>query len=103
MSNYNLPHFQKRSQHYAQMFIERALSHRGEYLLKEVIVYDDGHFRAVFGSGYFGDQPPTKSQWSTFKKHLKRVNPRVFVFKEYGTQACDQDLCYYIDFGFFAD
>lgn len=71
-----------------------------------LVEYDDGHYRALFKPGYFvlsDDQPaPTKSQWNTLKKHMKRMNPDVFLFKEHGEVSCGDSQCFYVDFGFFA-
>lgn len=74
--------------------------------------FDDGHFRVIFKSSYFvvqeGKSEPSKSQWNTLKKKMKRHHKGVFVFKETGTADCvvptGQDYnCYYLDFGFFAN
>ena len=49
---------------------------------------------------------PSKSQWSTLKKQLKRRDHQIFVFKEYGTVPCNAETdatCLYLDFGFFLD
>ena len=69
---------------------------------------DNGRCRAIFKKSYFvlqGDNTePSKSQWSTLKKKLKRHNRGVFVFKETGEIACSPEsetMCYYLDFGFF--
>lgn len=71
--------------------------------LKELIAYEDGHFRAVFDVGYFilpeGQTEPSKSQWNTLKKRMKRHEPTLFIFKEHGVTG--KHL--YIDFGFFKD
>lgn len=72
-------------------------------------IEDDGRCRAIFKKSYFilqGDNTePSKSQWSTLKKKMKRHNRGVFVFKETGETACHaeavSDSCYYVDFGFF--
>lgn len=75
---------------------------------ERLIIEDDGKCRAIFSTDYFvlqGDNTePSKSQWSTLKKKLKRHNRGVFVFKDTGTTACtdgNAKECYYIDFGFF--
>lgn len=70
--------------------------------------YNDGHFRAVFRPDYFnlpaGTQLPTKSQWGTLKKKLKRHYRQVFIFKDWGTVPCSSETgeqpCFYLDFGF---
>lgn len=105
MSN-RLPDFHKRPVAFARGFMVRALS-KGDNTtqLRDIIAYDDGHFRAVFDKRYFvlpeGVEEPSKSQWSTFKKHLKRIDPKLFIFKAHGKVACGEDQCYYVDFGFF--
>ena len=106
-----LPQFQKVRRRYAADFINDALSGpRGACLIK-LIEYDDHHFRAVFRKSYFelseSAAKPSKSQWNTLKKKLKRRNRRVFVFRDYGTVTCSQyaalgqdQACLYLDFGF---
>lgn len=88
----------------------------GSALLK-LIEYDDHHFRAIFKSTFFALQPgaeaPTKSQWGTLKKKMKRHDRQVFVFKQTGEVNCNtvdrlrpenRDYrCYYVDFGYFLD
>ncbi|NWF69541.1 MAG: hypothetical protein HXY40_10685 [Chloroflexi bacterium] len=97
----NLPKFQARHFGYVHKWIAGLLSHDAEGRmthLVELIAYDDGHYRALFRPAYFGDQPPSKSQWSTLKKRLKRHEPLIFVFKQHGTLGD----CVYLDFGFVA-
>ncbi len=108
----DLPNFQPRSFEAAFDFISAILTtkdHPDDTLLVELIQYDDGHYRAVFDPAYFTLQPgeaqPTRSQWNTLKKKLKRHDPTVFVFKEHGEVACEGaegGRCYYVDFGFLA-
>jgi hypothetical protein len=102
----DLPRFQKRSQQAVQDYIGRVLNHGDrpeDTTLQELIAYEDGHFRAIFRREYFalqeGHTEPTKSQWNTLKKRMKRMDRRVFVFKEHGISGDDL----YVDFGFFAD
>ncbi len=70
--------------------------------LKELVMHDDGHFRVLFDPAFFilpeGETSPSKSQWNTLKKRIKRHQPTIFVFKEYGTSGKHV----YLDFGFFA-
>jgi len=70
--------------------------------LKAVIPYDDGHFRVLFDPAYFilaaGADAPSKSQWNTLKKRLKRHEPTLFIFKQHGTQGA----ALYLDIGFVA-
>jgi hypothetical protein len=105
----NLPEFARRSPEYVQTFMQRALkpAHTAHgSALREIITYDDGHYRAVFSMNYFalheGAAEPTKSQWNTLKKHLKRIEPRLFIYKQHGTVQHDGETCLYLDFAFFA-
>jgi hypothetical protein len=96
-----LPRFRKMRFDTVHQFASHAISHEGKSALKQLIPHDDHHFRALFSADYFmlgEDRPaPTRSQWSTLKKRLKRLRHDVFIFKDYGRQG---DL-YYVDFGFF--
>ena len=71
----------------------------------KVFDFPDRHYRVLFSAGYFhiqeGATDPSKSQWSTLKKKMKRHNQRVFVFKEYGSQQDDGERYYYLEFGFY--
>lgn len=108
----NLPEFQSRSREWVTGFMQELFSHDGDARhshLQRVEAYPDGHFRAIFRPTYFvlpeGQREPSKSQWNTLKKKLKRHAPRLFIFKEHGAVPCDDgtgDRCYYVDFGFFA-
>jgi hypothetical protein len=76
--------------------------------LNRLEIADDGRCRVIFKKSFFslqeGETAPTKSQWSTLKKKLKRHNPGVFIFKETGEIPCvdiGEETCYYIDFGFY--
>jgi len=101
----DLPQFD-RSRHpdAARAFAREVLSRGDNTFLRDLIVYDDGHFRAVFDPAYFilpADQAePSKSQWNTLKKRFKRLDRRVFVFKVHGRDADGHGL-YWLDFGFF--
>ena len=71
-------------------------------------IEEDGRCRAIFKKSYFvlqdDNTEPSKSQWSTLKKKLKRHNRGVFVFKETGEITCHDNLendCFYVDFGFY--
>lgn len=110
-----LPEFATRKLHFVMPYMTKVLAAPGGSALLKLIPYDDGHFRAVFKSTYFELQPdttePTKSQWSTLKKKMKRHDGRVFIFKTHGETDCaaaagntsaNRDYkCLYIDFGFF--
>ena len=71
-----LPRFRKIQRRYAAAIIRDTLSGpRGSALL-QLIEHDDHHFRAIFDSKFFqlpaGKSEPSKSQWNTLKKRLKR-------------------------------
>ena len=108
---HELPEFQRVRRHYAADFINDVLSGPRGASLIELIEYDDHHYRAVFRRSYFelinSADLPSKSQWNTLKKKLKRRNRRVFVFRDYGSVACSEyaavgpeQVCLYLDFGF---
>jgi hypothetical protein len=102
----DLPEFDKRPQYIVLPYTKSIFA--GNFIRLEE--FDDGHFRVVFKSTYFVLQEeqtePSKSQWSTLKKKMKRHNKGVFVFKETGGVDCEavtaDYACYYVDFGFFA-
>jgi hypothetical protein len=100
---YDLPEFEKRPKHEVLPYV-KAIFTKSFVSLDE---YDDGHFRVIFKPSYFvlaeGSDKPSKSQWGTLKKKMKRHHRGVFVFKETGTVECgaEQGACYYVDFGFF--
>lgn len=98
----SLPLFQKCEHETAKLFISGILSKSKDEdtHLVRLIAYSDGHFRAIFDASYFGDESPSKSQWNTLKKKLKRHNRQVFVYREYGYVG--KGLCY-LDFGFMAE
>ncbi len=104
-----LPPFRKVNRGYASRIIHSVLTGaRGPALLR-LIEYDDHHFRAIFAASYFqlaaDRSAPSKSQWNTLKKKLKRRNRSIFVFRRYGEIDCSQvklkgQVCLYLDFGF---
>lgn len=112
----DLPEFQKRKVHHVMPYITKILGAESGSALIKLVPYEDGHFRAVFKSTYFtlqeGETEPTKSQWSTLKKKMKRHDGFVFIFKQHGEMDCRQVAqnvspdakykCLYVDFGFFA-
>ena len=106
-----LPAFRKVRRRYAASIVHNALSGPSGSALLQLIEYDDHHFRAVFNLTYFqlaaGSSLPSKSQWDTLKKKLKRRERSIFIFREYGTVDCHArkkattaDTCLYLDFGF---
>jgi len=106
----DLPEFQTRQPEQVMLYIRGVFSSSVIKLLS----YDDGHFRIIFDASYFTmreDQTePSKSQWGTLKKKMKRHNKQVFIFKKHGIIDCAEiqavvqatTQCLYIDFGFFA-
>lgn len=107
---HDLPQFARRTYAFVHTFTADALTnlHVAETTqLRHLIAYDDGHFRALFDPAYFVLQPgrsePSKSQWNTLKKHLKHLDRRVFIFKQYGTLIYEGQVCCYLDFGFLKD
>jgi len=103
----DLPEFRRVKRAYAARLIHSALTNERGSALLELIEYDDGRFRVVFAASYFqvqaGKKGPSKSQWSTLKKKLKRRDRTIFVFRDHGavnTSASDSAVHYYLDFGF---
>jgi hypothetical protein len=101
---YDLPEFEKRPQYQVLPYVKEVFTKN----FARLIEYDDGHYRVIFKSSYFvlpeGAEEPSKSQWGTLKKKMKRHHKGVFIFKETGKADCEggQGDCYYLDFGFFA-
>lgn len=106
-----LPSFRKVKRSYAASMIHSALSGAGGSALLRLIEYDDHHFRAIFDLKHFQLPPdrerPSKSQWNTLKKRLKRRDRSIFIFRKYGKIDCKSagknlaaNNCLYIDFGF---
>ncbi|MCY3778881.1 MAG: hypothetical protein OXG78_01105 [Chloroflexi bacterium] len=109
-----LPPFRRVKKRFAASIIQNVLSGpRGCALLK-LHEYEDGHYRAVFAASHFdlpaGRMLPSKSQWNTLKKRLKRRDHSLFIFRDYGAIDCDKagismrnQTCLFIDFGFMPD
>lgn len=109
-----LPHFRKVKRRYAASIIHSALSGPQGSALTQLLEFDDHHFRAVFNSSYFqladGKTMPSKSQWNSLKKRLKRRDRTIFIFRKYGQidgdalgKTLSETTCLYIDFGFLGD
>ena len=98
-----LPEFRPRRPNDVRRYIAQVLG--GESVLYDLIEYDDSHSRAGFDPGYFAlaedREEPSRSQWNTLKKRMKRIDSTVFVFKEHGETTHNERPAYYIDFGFF--
>jgi hypothetical protein len=107
----DLPEFRPRPVDTVTSYISNVLINvqgSGETAFVRLMKYEDNSYRAVFRRTYFilpeGQAEPTKSQWNSLKKKMKRHDPRVFIFKEHGEIGCAEEEpngCYYIDFGFF--
>jgi hypothetical protein len=105
-----LPQFHRRSFDRVHSYIARALTNERQAettRLVQLIPYPDGHYRAVFRPDYFalpeGQTEPSKSQWNTLKKHMKRLEGDVFIFREHGkTECAPGERCYFVEFGFVA-
>lgn len=104
----DLPDFRRVKKTYAAALMNNVLLGAGGPSLVRLIEFEDHHFRAIFKPSYFqlaqGADSPSKSQWNTLKKKMKRRNRSVFIYREYGQIAChDSDsrqACLYLDFGF---
>jgi hypothetical protein len=113
----DLPEFEFRKVHHVMPYITRVLETPAGNALIRLVAHPDGHFRAIFKSTYFtlaeGHTEPSRSQWATLKKKMKRHNRQVFIFKNHGETDCrqaaknvaaDRDYrCLYVDFGFFLE
>lgn len=110
----DIPEFRRRRYDHVHSFASRAFLNPRQAStsrLVQLIPYDDNHFRAIFRKDYFvlaeGQTEPTRSQWNTLKKHMKRMDQDVFIFKKHGEVPCGPNVrepgatCYYVDFGFF--
>lgn len=102
-----IPNFRRVKRAYAARLIHSALTNERGSALLEIIEYDDRHFRAVFSASYFqptaGHEGPSKSQWNTLKKKLKRRDRSIFVFRAHGLlggQRLGAGSKYFLDFGF---
>jgi hypothetical protein len=101
-----LPEFKTQRREFVTEFLRQVFTHpnqdRSHFV--RLVEYPDGHYSAVFSLSYFasGDEP-TKSQWNSVKKKLKRHDKRIFVFKDHSVIDCDASArCGSLDFGFFA-
>ena len=104
-----LPEFKKMKMPFVTKFINGALVGASGASFVSLEEFDDNHFRVIFKTSYFqlaeGNEEPSKSQWNTLKKKIKRRDRSVFIFREYGQIECVQsssksDRCFYLDFGF---
>lgn len=104
-----LPEFKKVKKSFVTQFINGALVGAGGASLVSLEEFDDNHYRVIFKLSYFqlaeGTDSPSKSQWNTLKKKIKRRDRAVFIFREYGQIECGDavaktEKCLYLDFGF---
>ena len=109
MSN-ELPRFRKTPFDKAHQFAAAVFTntHVGpKSFLRKLVPFEDHHYRAFFAPEYFvlaeGHAEPSKSQWNSLKKKMKRHHGGVFIFREHGSAPCDGKPCYYVEFGFFLD
>lgn len=106
-----LPRFRKRRREAVEDLAARMFTRPGSdtgTLLRRLVAFEDHHWRAIFDPSFFilpeGQTTPSKSQWNTLKKRMKRMDVSIFVYKEHGETRCDPDVdagCFYVDFGFF--
>lgn len=99
-----LPEFAKRKKHEVNKLLTSVFGIENMVKLDE---FEDHHFRVLFKPEFFILNPdatePSKSQWNTLKKKLKRRDRQLFIFKQYGDILHDGEQAYYLDFGFFLD
>lgn len=102
-----LPEFRHVKRAYAARLIHSVLTNERGSALLELVAYDDHHFRVIFASSYFqlaeGNEAPSKSQWNTLKKKLKRRDRTIFVFRAHGlldNADAGNGVKYFLDFGF---
>ncbi len=79
-----------------------------ESYLRRLDLLRDGHYRLTFDLDYFVTESgePTKSQWNSLKKKLKRHDKEIFVFKEHGISSAPEqsgEHWGYLEFGFFVE
>lgn len=110
----DVPEFRKVKLPIVTTYINRILNSGGGLSLLKLVEFEDNHYRAIFRASYFAladeETEPSKSQWNTLKKKMKRHDRTVFVFREYGKVNCAElgdssarnieEDCLYIDFGF---
>lgn len=102
----NLPELEKRPKSRVMPLVQNAFG------VEHVARLDDdgqGKFRVLLKRSVCqlaeGTNEPSKSQWGTLKKRLKRRDHRVFIFKQHGLleegEGSNSRTYYYLDFGFF--
>ncbi len=104
--SYDLPEFEKRPKSRVLPLVNQAF---GIENVVRLDVHNDGHYRLILKPTVCtlaeGATEPSKSQWATLKKRLKRRDRKVFMFKDYGVMNLEQGSntmkYYYLEFGFF--
>jgi hypothetical protein len=103
MQHDSLPQFKETHKGYAIQYAQKVFGNA----LIGVNRQGNGYFRVMFTQVYFTIQPgndaPSKSQWGTLKKRMKRVNKGVFVLRKSGTIQHEGKDVYFMDFGFLVD
>ena len=106
MTMKELPEFKTQKREFVNDFLRQVFMHPNQEQSHFVRLeeHKDGHYSAVFSLNYFASpDAPTKSQWNSLKKKLKRHDKRIFVFKDTSVIECDAlGGCGSLDFGFFA-
>lgn len=103
-----LPEFKTQRREFVTEFLRQVFSHPNQEQshFVRLVEHSDGHYSVIFSLGYFAEtnNEPTKSQWNSLKKKLKRHDKRIFVFKDHSVIDCDAPWirCGSLDFGFFA-
>jgi len=106
-----LPKFKREGRQVVERLLTQTFTHPNEpevSYFRRLVEYEDGHYAAVFSLDYFVDTDvPSKSQWNSLKKKLKRHDKRVFVFKEQQIVLCGdfdaEPRCGQVEFGFFVE
>ena len=103
----DLPEFKPRKHDYVVEFGTAVLTHPNDpdtSYFRRLVEYEDGHYGLEFSLAYFvSTEIPSKSQWNSLKKKLKRHDKQIFVFKEHRVSECsDASGCGFLEFGFFA-
>lgn len=106
-----LPKFRREGRRTVEGLLTQVFTHPNEpdvSYFRGLVEYPDGHYAAVFSLGYFVDTDvPSKSQWNSLKKKLRRHDRRIFVFKEQQIVLCGNFdaavRCGQMEFGFFAE
>jgi len=106
-----LPDFEERPLHRVRPLIQGVFA---DHLIS-LTAHPKGHFRVIFHPDYFvlqdGEIQPSKSQWNTLKKKMKRRDRKIFIFRRFGFLTCgdinkekhpESGMCCFLDFGFFA-